>query len=208
MGHSNFGGCRAGGTAHHGTFCCDGHSLHHSRFKCNYVLFTRSGTTSSGRCILQRRQPSGAHAAPPKLNAAFCVTASNTTLSCDHGVSSTGYARSNGRLVAPAAATRARTARGPLRVLRQACDAALRTRCERRYARRAAPNDFVNKRHHASINRHLLSCIRQAAREATVVGLGAKQGALPEPRWRGPLPHLEDLKGVAVVHGNTLTTVV
>ena len=70
--------------------------------------------------------------------------------------------------------------------------------------------DFVNKRHHASINRHLLSCIRQAAREgATVVGLGALNKAHFLNRGgEDLLPHLEDLKGVAVVHEPLTTAVV
>jgi sterol desaturase/sphingolipid hydroxylase (fatty acid hydroxylase superfamily)/predicted amino acid dehydrogenase len=193
------------------------HSLHHSRFKCNYVLFCPVwdylfGTThpeteaTFSRVHTQK---------PPKLNAAFLC----------HGFKHNSILHT--AMVSPVQATREvkdawwHPILLPVLIpLAGICTYWGKPFTMQRYTysganiiTRVVPHlayDYVNKRHHASINRHLLACIREAARQgASVVGLGALNKAhFLNSGGEDLLPHLRDLKGVALVHGNTLTTAV
>lgn len=194
------------------------HALHHSRFVCNYVLFCPIwdflfGTVHAETEATFRR----AHAQPaPRLDAAFLC----------HGFKHNSILHTT--MFSPYLSTQEVTDAWwhplllPVLVpLSGLCAKFGAPFVMQRYrygtsniSTVVAPHlayDYVNKKHHAAINDHLVAMVRQAAADgARVVGLGALNKAhFLNHGGEDLLPRIRDLDGkVALVHGNTLTTAV
>jgi len=194
------------------------HSLHHSRFRCNYVLFCPIWDILFGT-MHPDTEPTfhRAHTqAPLKLNAAFLChgfkhnSILHTTMVSPYmatqEVKDAWWHPLLLPLLVPFAGICARWGK-PFTMQRYRY-------AEANFVTRVVPHlghDYMNKRMHAAINRDLIACVRQAVTEgATVVGLGALNKAhFLNHGGEDLLPYLKDLEGkVALVHGNTLTTAI